>query len=539
MSRSVMLISPPVYMERRPVSQPLGVASIASELRHAGYDDITVVDGCYLFKKYGRESFQRIEEEIKSKRPFVVGCGLYDQSNLETEIICAYALKNGSHVIIGGHDATARHESLAKGLYRTSQRLNPSSRVAIVRGEGEKTTKELIGALFEGKTFEGIEGVTFYDGKRTVVNPDRKLTDLDNLQPPAFDLLPPLSEYGGHFPVEESRGCVFDCSFCSIRAMYSHERLKSPERIGAEIERAKELGAKGISLLGELFLLYERRALEIADVMEESGLKWKINAHPSLINKRKGIMPVLKKKGLEMIETGIESASQSSLDVFNKHTTPRKNENAIKIIEENGIKPILDFIIFQPYMTMEDLLKNINFIRRHLSRFYGSINYPVNLSHEWMPSYGTPLFDRAKQDGLIKTREWDYKAKYQDRKVAEVKKHFDRFMRMNLEEYTRREDEAYKIFKAEHDKDKTSQMLSLLGHLPASAFTVSYECSEKGVKADRYVDSLVKTTFEAFDSGNFFISPVDICNDVLREVRKAARRKSGNRSVNQKRRNTS
>lgn len=527
MSKSIMLISPPVYTERRPVSQPLGVASIASELRQGGYDDITVVDGFYLLKKYGiKKGFQRIEEEIKSKRPFVVGCSLYDQSNFETGVICSYAFQAGSHVIIGGHEATARHESLAKGLYKKSKRLNPSSRVAIVRGEGEKTAKELVDALFEGKTFEGIKGVTFYDGKRTIVNPDRELIDLDALQPPAFDLLPPPSEYRGHFPVEESRGCVFDCSFCSIRAMYSHERLKSPGRIRAEVERAKELGAKGINLLGELFLLYERRALEIADVMEESGLEWKINAHPSLIIKRKDIISVLKQKGLVMIETGIESASQNSLDVFNKHTTPRKNENVVRIIEENGIESILDFITFQPYMTMEDLLKNINFIRRHLSRFYGTTNYPVNLSHYWMPSHGTPLFERAMKDGLVKTGEWDHEAKYQDRRVAEVKKNFGRFMRINLKGYTRRDDEIKEMIKGERDKKKISDMLNLLGVLPVSALTVSYKCSEKGVKADRYVDSLVRTTFEAFDSGNFFISPADICNDVLGEVRKAARRKS-------------
>ena len=143
-----MLVSPNVDIEERKAVMPLGIASLAGELRDHGYNDITLIDGCYLVKKHGYvESFGEIEDEIKARKPFVVGCSHYSITGLQTSQILTYALEQGSHVILGGHDATAKHESLAEGIYKAAQKINPSSVVAVVRGEGEKTTKELIAEI--------------------------------------------------------------------------------------------------------------------------------------------------------------------------------------------------------------------------------------------------------------------------------------------------------------------------------------------------------------------------------------------------------
>ena len=74
MSTNIMLINPPIHLDRQ-IVQPLGIASIASQLRKTGYSNISIVDGCYLAKKYGYErSFHKIKEEIEKNRPFIVGC---------------------------------------------------------------------------------------------------------------------------------------------------------------------------------------------------------------------------------------------------------------------------------------------------------------------------------------------------------------------------------------------------------------------------------------------------------------------------------
>src|SRR4030042_127551 len=107
MSDNIILVNPPVRLDRQ-IVQPLGIASIAGQLRRAGYSSISIIDGCYLVKKHGYErSFQIIRGEIERTRPFIVGCTLHSSMLEETERVCEYAFKSNSHVIIGGHGATA------------------------------------------------------------------------------------------------------------------------------------------------------------------------------------------------------------------------------------------------------------------------------------------------------------------------------------------------------------------------------------------------------------------------------------------------
>ena len=292
----------------------------------------------------------------------------------------------------------------------------------------------------------GIKGITFYDGNEVVVNPARELMDINMLEPPAIDLLPPINEYDNWFNIEESRGCVFQCSFCSIRNMYPVVRLKNPERIRIEVDKARELGGEKIYLTGELLLLDKDRALAVSEIMKSYDLKWSISAHPSLIHKAKNILPTLKINGLVCIEIGIEAASQRSLDIFNKGTTPKKNRDVVKILEKNGIPEWLHFIPFHPYMNMRDLYENIMYLTRNLSNFLSRDNYPNYLSHDWIPAEGTPLFERAMRDKLIIRRGGKKYVKYEDKRVIEVKKSYDNyFIKKYGKEYYKLHHEMMKI----------------------------------------------------------------------------------------------
>lgn len=507
MKKGIMLVSPGYDLERRGIIQPLGIASVAGELEKEGYKDcVTIVDGCYLVKKYGyKMGLKKIEKEIREKRPFIVGCSFYRDTVDEVTDICAYAMKKGSHVILGGPFATVRHKKTAKELYKLSKLVGSSSVTAIVRGEGEKTAKELIDALYVGGNLRGIKGVTFFDGKRLTVNPDRKLADINELPPPAYHLLPPVSEYGYDVSIEESRGCVFKCSFCSITNFFTNYRLKTPERIRAEVANAKEIGARRIDFNGELILLERRRALKIADVMEEFGYEWKINAHPKLILRQKEILPTLRRKGLTVIETGIESANQNSLTLFNKGTTPRINENAIKILENADIAPNVDFITFQPYMNMVDLYKNLLFIIEHLTLFSNHKLYPEELAQRWAPTPGTPLFEKALADGVIEIKNNKLKVNFKDERVNKTYENYLYFLDKHSNGYHERKDKIIAACDKSHKRQITynDDRLQLISKVPLLAFGVSWECARGGMPADKHIDSLVKRSFDSIDKGVF------------------------------------
>lgn len=520
MSENIMLVNPPVRLDRQ-IVQPLGIASIAGQLKRAGYSSISIIDGCYLVKKHGYErSFQIIREEIERTRPLIVGCTLHSSILEETERICEYAFKSDSHVIIGGHGATACHEVSAMNFYTRARACNSSSITAVVRGEGEETAKQLVDALFQHRSLYGIQGVTFHDGNGVVVNPGRELLDMNTLEPPAMDLLPPADEYGGWFNIEESRGCVFHCSFCSIRGMYPVARLKDPERIRIEVEQARELGAEKVYLTGELTLLDTGRAIAISDIMRSYGLQWSTSAHPSLISKAKSILPALKDSGLVCLEVGIEAGSQRSLDVFNKGTTPKKNRLAMRILEREGISQWLHFIPFHPYMNMRDLYENVMFMTRNSSNFLGRPNYPDYLSHAWVPAEGTALFERAQKEGLITRRGGKEYVRYEDKRVIEAKRSYDRyFLKKYGREYYRLHGELIKMIDNMNSEDlHENKKFMLIGTLPLSALYVAYACALTGVPAQKHLESLVGRFFKAIHSEDSSISYSDIFSSVLERI---------------------
>jgi radical SAM superfamily enzyme YgiQ (UPF0313 family) len=345
--------------------------------------------------------------------------------------------------------------------------------------------------------------------------------DINMLEPPAMDLLPPVTEYGKWFNIEESRGCVFRCSFCSIRSMYPVVRLKKPERIRIEVEKARQAGGEKIYLTGELLLLDEDRALAVSAVMKSYNLKWSISAHPSLIHKAKRILPTLKTNGLVCIEVGIEAASQRSLDIFDKGTTPKKNREVVKILEKNGISEWLHLIPFHPYMNMRDLYENIMYVSRNFSNFHGRDNYPDYLSHEWIPTEGTPLFERAIRDKLVVLKPGGKKhVKYKDPRVIEVKQSYDNyFMHKYEKEYYELHNEMMKTLVSTNADDiEGNKKFMLIETLPLSVLYVAYSCSLIAVPAQKHIESPVRRSFEIIYSGNINVSCSDICNDILEEI---------------------
>jgi radical SAM superfamily enzyme YgiQ (UPF0313 family) len=523
MSGKIMLINPNSNLKGRGIIQPLGIASIAAELEENGYhDQVSLVDGCYLAKKYGYGlSCYKISKEIEKEKPSIVGCSFYHSTVYETIGICLDALKVGADVIVGGHAATADHKSWMQNFYNYTKKHRISSTVAMVRGEGEKTAKELIDALFEGRELYGIKGVTFHNGKEVVVNPDRELVDLNNLHPPALHLLPPIKEYDYELSIEESRGCKYKCSFCSITNFYPYPRLKNPERIRIDAEKAKESGAKMINFISELALWDRDRALKIADIMEEFGYEWKINAHPTLVVKQKDILPTLKQKGLISVLTGIESANISSLKVYNKGTTPKINEEAIKILDDAGIIPKMGFITFQPYMSINDVHKNIIFMISHLSHFSNHYDYPENLSHSWIPDTNTPLYERAKADKIITFEGGKVRLTYRDKKVSEVRKSYHYFLGKYLKQYRLRREKIIRICDADHKNETPyfDKRLDMIGKLPIAVLFISWCCASRDIKARQHIDSLMKQTFEAFDA-EYYDAESKIFDNVMDEIQK-------------------
>ena len=100
----------------------------------------------------------------------------------------------------------------------------------VVRGEGEQTFVELIKCTFhrEGE-LSAIDGLSYVEDGEHRHNPDReRITDLSSLPWPDLTLIEGFEKLRV-IPVMTSRGCPYDCKFCSVTSMFGH-RYRFRER---------------------------------------------------------------------------------------------------------------------------------------------------------------------------------------------------------------------------------------------------------------------------------------------------------------------
>jgi anaerobic magnesium-protoporphyrin IX monomethyl ester cyclase len=122
----------------------------------------------------------------------------------------------------------------------------------IIRGEGEITFHELVRAIENNAALNGIAGLSCRADDRWFHNSDRDVHSLENgeirLPNRRARVLNGYTFLGKQVDViETSRGCTFDCSFCSIIEMRGRNfKTYSFERVLNDIRDARDHGARAI-----------------------------------------------------------------------------------------------------------------------------------------------------------------------------------------------------------------------------------------------------------------------------------------------------
>ncbi len=234
---------------------------------------------------------------------------------------------------------------------------------AIGIGEGERTVVELVRAVQGGRSLAGsvrrdltgVNGIAWHDGISARVNPPAlRIQDLDALPPPAYHLVD-LPRYAG-INIISSRGCPFDCSFCSVAPVWGRRPvLRSARSIVAEMtELHVRTGSDLFLFQDEYFVASPERARELSRAILDSGLKvrWKAFGRVNLTDV--ATMEAMREAGCVEIRYGIESASDR---VLSRVVKGFDSENALRVISEAvGIFPAVDAFYMWgfPFETMAD-----------------------------------------------------------------------------------------------------------------------------------------------------------------------------------------
>ena len=400
---NVLLLSMPDSFEHMPtvaIRMPNGaLTSLAGNV--SSHHRVAVAD-LILVQDKVRPTVERLVREID---PDVVGMSVMTFQRKTAFKIAALirTLKPCVKIVVGGYDP-----SLAPEEYKRAD----SGIHFIVRGEGEVTFRELLDTIETAGSLEGIAGLSYRSGDGWKDNGSRPVHSLegDEIRLPNRNarILHGYTMLGRKVDViETSRGCTFDCSFCSIIQMRGRNfHTYSFDRVLADIRDAREHGAQTIFLVDDNITLNVRRFEELCKAIIAANLndiEYVIQGMTSAIaNHGETLAPLMRQAGFKYVFLGIENileddlqflkASSKNLLRQNGKKTGNATLQAIDYIHRNKMYVVGGLIVGNPDDTRESVEANLRFARRYIDWPY--IQHPT-------PYPGTPMTDDFRQRNLI------------------------------------------------------------------------------------------------------------------------------------------
>jgi anaerobic magnesium-protoporphyrin IX monomethyl ester cyclase len=404
----ILLVSPisKVWSSRKHI--PLGLGYLAAVLEEAGHQ-VQIYDAAVEDEPLGN-----VLDRIKFE---VVGISSTTPLINEAWEAAREAQAHGAITILGGPHPTLLPD---ESMQRPEVDL-------VVRGEGEETIIEIVSNLqppipnlqsqrFERATWSRIAGLSFRDENGEIVhNPPRPLRDdLDSIPFPAHHLLKierytnlqPLTDglnpRARAYTIVTSRGCPYNCIYCSKAITGRIWRPRSPENVVAEWRwLVRDLGATEIGVTDDTMTLDMERAKTICRMLIAERLNtvpW-ITIHGiNVRNTDEELLRLMKQAGCKRVGFGVESGNQRVLDSIKKQQTVDEIRRAFANAKKAGLETMGFFIFGLPTATeesMEDTIRLALELDPELANFMIAAPYP-----------GTEMYDIILREGHLFSHDW-------------------------------------------------------------------------------------------------------------------------------------
>jgi len=402
---NVLLLSMPDSFEHMPslaIRMPNGaLTSLAGNVD--AHHHVLVAD-LILVQDRVRETIIRLLQE---QTPQVVGLSImtFQRRTAARIIELVRSFTPDTKIVVGGYDP-----SLAPQIY---EKMNIDY---LIRGEGEITFRELLRAIEGNDTVEHISGLSYRDAGKWVQNPTRPPHRLESgeirLPKRNSRVLSGYTLLGRQVDViETSRGCTYDCSFCSIIEMRGRNFFTySFDRVLADIRDAHEHGARTIFLVDDNIMLNVKRFEALCEAIIDAGLNnldYFVQAMTSSIaNHGETLAPLMKRAGFRYVFLGIENILETDLQFLrasSKNTARDHGQQAgnatlkaINYLHRNDMLVVGGLIVGNPNDTRESIEANLEFARHYVDWPY--IQHPT-------PYPGTPMTKDFRDQGLIENEQ--------------------------------------------------------------------------------------------------------------------------------------
>ncbi|MGC8674963.1 B12-binding domain-containing radical SAM protein [Fervidicoccus sp.] len=384
---------------------PLSAAYLASVAKERGYD-------AKFFDAFAlNANEEKLAELISAYDPDIAAFLINASTYANPSIKIAKKLKeagNVKYVVAGGHHATFTYSLLLKNGFDV-----------IFLREGEVTFSNFLNEIKQGENFENINSIAYIkDGREIKVNPKvNYVMNLDELPFPLFEIydkekydmgvLDPGSKV---ITLETSRGCPFNCEYCSVTKMWGGTwRFKSVDRVIKELERVKELGYKWVFFIDDNFIIPIKKIIDerliLLDKIAKSSLKkFKliVQLRADFVAKNQWIVNKLYEGGIRLTFLGIESGDPETLKNMRKNLVPNDSALAVSLLSKAGIIVHAGFILGAPYETEKAMNRTISFAKSLIDYGLDSAQFSI-----YTPLPGTDAFHRALKEKALLTLDWD------------------------------------------------------------------------------------------------------------------------------------
>lgn len=358
---------------------PLGLLYLASVIKNE-FETVLVDSQVYDLTP------EQIAENILAFCPDVVGLSVnYTLLSRNAKRIakCLKETDPSIKIVFGGNFATFFADELMKESFID----------IVVLKEGEISFKSCLQRLAKGKSVRDIPGIVFRENGSVQRNAFTSyIKNLDSLPFPDFTLLEEPKKYSTN--IITSRGCIFNCVYCSTQSMWQNWRPRTPSNIIAEIkEKSEKFNFKYFRFTDDNFCCNKERVRELIGLINNEGIEgqWSFFARNEMIDGE--MLELCGKAKCKKIFFGIESGSERILKRLRRAYSIFEVEQKINKALECGILPLVSFMIGMPWETEDDIKQTFDLMQR--------INTPALAVHVFTPYPGTEIHNHPEKYGVL------------------------------------------------------------------------------------------------------------------------------------------
>jgi radical SAM superfamily enzyme YgiQ (UPF0313 family) len=359
----------------------LGTVLLGTVLRKNGYD----------VKSYVEEIAELDIEDLLTAD--AVGISTTTSTSTRAYEIAKIVKKAGIPVFMGGaHVTYVPDEALEVCDY-------------VLRGEADENIVDFIKALEAGTGFDAIKGLSYRKNGEIFHNKAAGYCkDMDKLPCPDFSIVKGLEKKAHKklsiTPIMTSRGCPYDCSFCSVTGMFGQKyRFRSKEKVIEELQLNRDNGGKWVFFYDDNFSADKKRTKELLRLMIEKGLtpKWTAQVRVD-VAKDPELLDLMQKSNCHTVYIGLESVNPETLKAYNKMQSVEDIQACIKKLHDHGIRIHGMFVFGSDNDTVETIHQTVSFAKKNNIE---SVQFMI-----LTPLPGTNFFREIEKQNRFITKDW-------------------------------------------------------------------------------------------------------------------------------------